>query len=217
MTAIDHAAGPLPLPDRRPWRLAALAPLLLAGPWWFACRAAGAPQAAALSWLVVALLLATATVTDLLWRRIFNWATYTAAGWAVALQAGGVAELADLPADSPARYLLATLPPGDAVAGLLVGFGLTFLAWLVFQGGAGDVKLVAALGLLLGPSRVLEVIFYGYLFAGCFALGYAIWRAGPLALLTRTPGAAVVLRTRVPMAPFLTAGVIVTLAWSPTP
>jgi Flp pilus assembly protein protease CpaA len=210
MTAIEHPAGPLPLPTRRPWRLAILAPLVLAGPWFLACRSAGAPPAlASVSSLVLVLLLATATVTDLLWRRIFNWTTYTAAGWAVGLHAAGL-----LP---PLGPLLGALPIEEALAGLVVGFGLTFLAWLVFQGGAGDVKLVAAVGLLLGPSRVLEVIFYGYLFAGAFALGYAVWRAGPLALLARTTSATEVLRTRVPMAPFLTAGVLAALAWSPTP
>lgn len=184
--------APGPAPTRRPWLAAALAPLVAGGPWLLACHLAGAaPTAGSLSAVVLVLLLGVATITDLLWRRIFNWSTYTAAAWAVALAA-----LAPTPA----------LPAQDAILGLLVGFAITFLAYLLFQGGAGDVKLVAALGALLGPGLIVSVVFHGYLLAATFALAYLAWKAG-----TGT-GARGWLQQRLPMAPFIAAGVIAAVA-----
>src|SRR3954452_16198596 len=159
--AIDQQPGPVfgPVPTHRPWRAAVLAPVLLALPWLVVSRLVGAPETlGTMTGLVLVLVLGTATVTDLLWRRIFNWTTYTALGWGLALHVAGL-----LP--PPSTQWLGALPPSDALLGLLTGFGLTFLAFLAFRGGAGDVKLVAVVGLLLGPGRVLEVICYGYLFA----------------------------------------------------
>lgn len=217
----EEVSAPRPLPATRPWGAAALAPLLLAGPWLIACRAAGAaPEVGSVVGLLVLLLLATSTVTDLLWRRIFNWTTCTALAWGTALVLAG----ALLP-PSGARDLLGALRPADAGAGLLLGFLLTFTSYLVFHGGAGDVKLVAVLGLLLGPRVVVELIFFGYLFGGAFGVAYLVWQVGPVALLLRlgvllglpewvaagTPEVAPVLRTRLPMAPFLTAGVAAAL------
>ena len=82
--AIDQQPGPeiWPLPTYRPWQAAVLAPVLLALPWLGICRLVGAPPAlGTMTTLVLVLVLSTATVTDLLWRRIFNWTTYTALAW----------------------------------------------------------------------------------------------------------------------------------------
>jgi prepilin peptidase CpaA len=218
--AINQQAGSVggPVPTQRPWRAAVLAPLLLALPWLGACYLAGVPGT--MTDLVLVLVLGTATVTDLLWRRIFNWTTYPALAWGLALHGAGVLPI-------PGGEVLGALPLSTALLGLLTGFGVTFLAFLAFRGGAGDVKLVAVLGLLLGSGRVVEVIFYGYLFAALFALGYLVWRAGPLTLLMRlllilglpdslipaTTDLRELLRQRLPMAPFLTAGLVAALLW----
>jgi prepilin peptidase CpaA len=219
--AIDQQPGPAfgPVPTYRPWRAAILAPVLLALPWLGICHLAEAPLAlGSMTTLVLVLVLGTATVTDLLWRRIFNWTTYTALAWGLVLHGAGLLPI-------PGRELLGALPLSAALMGLLTGFGLTFLAFLAFRGGAGDVKLVAVLGLLLGPNRVIEVIFYGYLLAALFALSYLVWQVGPLTLLVRlvlflglpagmrpdSTDIRELLRQRLPMAPFLTAGVIVAL------
>jgi prepilin peptidase CpaA len=219
--AIDQQPGPDfgPVPTCRPWRAAVLAPVLLALPWLGICRLADAPPAlGTMTTLVLVLVLSTATVTDLLWRRIFNWTTYTALAWGLVLHGAGLLPI-------PGREVLGALPLSAALGGLLTGFGLTFLAFLAFRGGAGDVKLVAVLGLLLGSGRILEVIFYGYLLAALFSLSYLVWRIGSFSLLVRLmlllglpaglrPDATdirEVLRQRLPMAPFLTTGVIVAL------
>jgi Flp pilus assembly protein protease CpaA len=219
--AIDQQPGAVfgPVPTHRPWRAAVLAPVLLALPWLGICRLTGAPEAlGTMTALVLVLVLGTATVTDLLWRRIFNWTTYTALAWGLVLHVAGLLPI-------PGQEWLGALPLSTAIQGLLMGFGLTLLAFLAFRGGAGDVKLVTVLGLLLGSDRILEVIFYGYLFAALFAIAYLVWSVGPLTLLVRLllvlglpaglPGAATdlreLLRQRLPMAPFLTAGVIAAL------
>ncbi len=47
--------------------------------------------------------------------------------------------------------------PGYALAGLLVGFGLTFVMFAIGALGGGDVKLLAGVGAWLGPADVLYV------------------------------------------------------------
>src|SRR5262249_11533535 len=72
----------LSAPRTRPWRAALLAPLVLAWPWLAVTHDLGVPGvAASVNGLLLALLLGTTTVTDLLWHRIFNWTTYTVVLW----------------------------------------------------------------------------------------------------------------------------------------
>ncbi len=56
------------------------------------------------------------------------------------------------------------------VEGLLVGFGLLFGLWLIRGMGAGDVKLMAALGTWLGPQLTLVAVAVGGLIGGAMAL-----------------------------------------------
>jgi prepilin peptidase CpaA len=207
--ALPSQAQPEPAPAPRPWGLAFLAPLVL-----------GAPLAllglVPVSVVVVVLLLAVSVVTDLMWRRIYNWTTYTAVVWGV-----GLAVAATLFPDHAALFTPLSLV--DSVSGLLLAFAISFLAYLIFRGGAGDVKLVAALGALLGPSLVLAVLFYGYIFAGAFAIAYIVWQVGPLNLVVRSvsflapwlcPPAPLkkdvssLMRQGLPMGPFFAAAVV---------
>jgi len=140
--------------------------------------------------IVAALAVAlTACVTDLRTRRIPNTLTLGAAliAFLFFLATGG------------ARGL------GLSAGGWLVGLAV-FLPFFLLGGmGAGDVKLVAALGAWLGPGKVVWVALYGGIAGGVLAvivaashgylrqafwnLGYLLWfwRAGgprPLAALT---------------------------------
>ncbi len=54
--------------------------------------------------------------------------------------------------------------------GMLVGFGLLVGLWLIRGMGAGDVKLMAALGAWLGPQMTLASVAVGGLLGGVFAL-----------------------------------------------
>jgi prepilin peptidase CpaA len=221
-------ASPRPVPTVRPWGRAFLLPPLLVFPWLAVCRGCGLhPPAGTVAGLVLALLLTTSVITDVLWRRIFNWATVPALTWALGLQVlalFGLGEV-ELPV-VPRGEWLAMVSPVDAVQGMLVGFAIMFPLYAIFHGGAGDVKLITVVGALLGTGPVVEVIFYGYLLAALFALALLIWQAGPLVLLLRlgallrVPGAVwavgppvrPLLQQRLPMAPFLTAAVLLTLS-----
>ncbi|MCK4858007.1 MAG: prepilin peptidase [candidate division Zixibacteria bacterium] len=57
-----------------------------------------------------------------------------------------------------------------ALVGLAVGFGLMLLPYLLGGMGAGDVKLLAALGALLGGYAILNVFLYATILGGILAV-----------------------------------------------
>lgn len=59
---------------------------------------------------------------------------------------------------------------GYALAGLLIGGGLLLIPFLQGGLGAGDVKLMAAVGSLLGPVPVLRALLFGFLLGGLAAV-----------------------------------------------
>jgi prepilin peptidase CpaA len=87
------------------------------------------------------LCLCTAAVTDILWRRIPNWLTFSmmAAGLIRAAWLYGIAGLA------------------HSATGLFVGGCMGFALFIISALGGGDVKLLAAIGAWLGPKGVFLV------------------------------------------------------------
>jgi prepilin peptidase CpaA len=63
-----------------------------------------------------------------------------------------------------------------ALFGAGLGLGLLLPFALVRSLGAGDWKLVGALGAFLGPSQLLSVLFAALLIAGLMALVLVIWK-----------------------------------------
>ena len=66
--------------------------------------------------------------------------------------------------------------------GMLLGFGLLIVPWLMHAMGAGDVKLMAAIGVWLGPLLTLRAFCVGAILAGAIAvamivLGRRLWQA----------------------------------------
>ena len=57
-----------------------------------------------------------------------------------------------------------------AIAGAGLGAALLLPFYLIRAMGAGDVKLLAALGALLGPSALISVAVYGALVGGAMSL-----------------------------------------------
>jgi len=99
-----------------------------------------------------------ACITDYRSRRIPNWLTFGAATAATVF--GGVVN--GLPG------------VGLALGGLVVGC-LLFLPWFLLGGmGAGDVKLLAALGAWLGPPLALWTALYAGIAGGIFALAVMV-------------------------------------------
>lgn len=123
---------------------------------------------------VLAALCAVSAVTDWRSRKIYNWATYTAILFALGLNA--ISELWPHPAWGAVGLQASVL-------GLAVCFTAKFLIYATAGGGAGDVKLAAAVGALLGPADGILVICYTYVLAGIVALCWVILRHGPLHLL----------------------------------
>jgi prepilin peptidase CpaA len=104
-------------------------------------------------WILAALLAVVAGWTDWRSRRIPNWLTVPAAalGLAVNTVGGGWA-------GAKASLL-----------GLGLGLGLVLPFVLIRALGAGDMKLVGAVGAILGPGRLLAVLFVAVLVAGVMA------------------------------------------------
>lgn len=110
--------------------------------------------------LIALSLAAVASGIDLRCHRIPNWLTLGGACAAVAMhgaRSGG---------------------EGAALAALgwLVGALLLFLPFALGGLGAGDVKLVAALGAWLGPADVLWLALFTGVAGGLLALGFSLAR-----------------------------------------
>ena len=110
--------------------------------------------------MLLALLAAIAGYTDIRWRRIPNWLTVPGMVLGIFLNAIGRGW------------------PGakGALLGAGLGLGLLLPFVLVRSLGAGDWKLVGALGAFLGPSQMLSVLFAALLIAGLMALVLVIWK-----------------------------------------
>jgi len=102
---------------------------------------------------------ALACATDLRSRRIPNWLT------AGAMVAGVV------------FHLLSSGGAGLGVAGLgfIVGLLVFFPFFALGALGAGDVKLMAALGTWVGAAAVINVALFGALAGGVLAVVVAAW------------------------------------------
>ncbi|MBX3306244.1 MAG: prepilin peptidase [Nitrospira sp.] len=107
-------------------------------------------------------LLIIAIYTDLRWFRIPNWLTFPAMGLGMALHGwiGGLDE---------ALF---------GLVGLGVGMGLFVLPYACKAIGAGDVKLMAAIGSMVGPSGALSIAILSVLAGGIYALGAMIYQWG---------------------------------------
>ena len=102
--------------------------------------------------------LARAVATDLRARRIGNKLTYPAmlAGLAANAVGGGGSGAA------------------HSALGWLAGIGIMFIPFALGAMGAGDVKLMAAIGALKGPEFVLTTALYGALAGGLIAIAYVL-------------------------------------------
>jgi prepilin peptidase CpaA len=109
----------------------------------------------ATQWIGAFVLAAAACWFDVRTRRIPNWLTFSAAAFGVV-------------AASMAHGGHGTV---SSLGGVLVGVALFFPQFALKGLGAGDVKLMGALGAWLGASLVVGVAFYTTLAGGVLALG----------------------------------------------
>ena len=113
---------------------------------------------------VVAACGAASAIVDLRCRRVPNPLTLAIAALGVALAAARVTGVSPL----------------QALGGLAVGLLLMFPGFLIGATGGGDVKLFAALGTVLGPTRTGWAFLYTALVGAALALAIA-WRRKRLA------------------------------------
>ena len=103
----------------------------------------------------LAVVLVTAMCTDLRSSRIPNWLTFPAMG---------VALLAHAWPDGFPGVLF-------SLAGLGAGLGLFLILYVTGSIGAGDVKLMAAVGAIMGPYGALLSGLLAIMVGGLYALG----------------------------------------------
>jgi prepilin peptidase CpaA len=102
---------------------------------------------------------AVACVTDFTSRRIPNWLTFGASLTAFVFGAAGNG-----------------LPGlGHSVAGWMVGAALFLPLFLLRGMGAGDVKLMAALGAWTGPATAVWMTLYAAVAGGLLAVAVTLW------------------------------------------
>lgn len=117
----------------------------------------------------IGLFTAIAAVIDLRLQRIPNYLTVSAAVLGLAFQLVRHGLLAD------GQGWLYGL--GIATGGFAVGFLLLFVPWLMGGGGMGDVKLLAALGVWMGPLYILVAFAISMGFASIMAISVLAWSA----------------------------------------
>lgn len=106
-------------------------------------------------------LLLTAAYYDVRWRRIPNWLTAGGVLCGVALNA------------------VIGPPAGGlkfALLGFAAGFGFYFFLYVLHAMGAGDVKLMAAVGALVGWQNWLAIVVLTALLGGVAAIAVAVAR-----------------------------------------
>lgn len=106
--------------------------------------------------LLLGVLVVAAGICDVAWRRIPNWLTVSGfvSGLAlnIAMGEGGA--------------------PGwrDSIAGAAAAFGIYFLLYLLAGRGAGDVKLMTAVGAIIGWRNWLVIFILSSILGGVIAL-----------------------------------------------
>ena len=152
-----------------------------------------------------------ATVIDIRRRRVPNVLTMGLASVGLVLAMAGVTGVT----------------VGGALGGLALGLALLLPAHVFGATGAGDVKLLAAFGALLGPGGVFEAFLRAAILGGVMALAVALWRGrlretlyGTAMLVTTRNRAVTAIiehpaaNNRFPYAPAIACGaVLVVLGW----
>lgn len=119
---------------------------------------------------VLAIGVTTATVIDIRTRRIPNVLTAALSGLGIAMAATGISGVSPL----------------GALAGFALGLCLMMPGYALGATGAGDVKLMAAIGSIVGPALVFSAVLFTAVAGGVLALVVAARRGRVGATLAGT-------------------------------
>jgi prepilin peptidase CpaA len=111
-----------------------------------------------LAMILIALVL-TAAISDLRTRRIPNWLSLTGVISGIALN----------------TFLFEWTGLKQSLEGMAIAFGIYFVLYLFRAMGAGDVKLMAAVGAFVGPSNWLMIFMMTALLGGVCAVCILVW------------------------------------------
>ena len=104
--------------------------------------------------IILAPILFIAAITDIFYGKIFNWLTFPAMLIGVIYQ-----------------FIISGFPEGLwSLAGLAVGMACYMPFYIMGGTGAGDVKLMGAVGAFLGPTGVFFAFIYSTLAGGIYAM-----------------------------------------------
>jgi prepilin peptidase CpaA len=117
----------------------------------------------------LAIVLTVAAVCDIRYRRIPNLLTYP-------MMAGGVVYHSFT--NGTQGFLF-------GAGGLALGIVLLIVAYLIGGMGAGDVKLLGAVGSVLGPAGVFEAFVYSAVIGGIYAFAVIAWNGRLVATVKR--------------------------------
>ena len=117
------------------------------------------PTLAGVAQILLGILTTVAAGFDIRYRRIPNWLVLTGivTGFIWNLYSSGWSGLL------------------HAAAGLGLGFALYFPLYLLRARGAGDVKLLAAVGCITGPGNCFWIFLLTAILGGVIAMGMLLW------------------------------------------
>lgn len=121
-------------------------------------------------------LLAVACYYDLTSLRIPNWLTYPTA--IIALSLNCILDTTATWVDSNLPAWLGTIGWSPSLSGFLTGFGSMLVVFALTGRGAGDVKLAAAIGAIVGPLAVVSIILWAHVLAASFATVWIVYQIG---------------------------------------
>ncbi len=160
------------------YRWALMAPLAAAPVWITLARTINNPIDT-VSEMVLVLAVAVSAFTDATGRKIYNWITYPAILWGL-----GINLLGSIRPDLSDTLSLGAVGLSGSLFGFLACGMITLFGYRMSGSGAGDVKLAAALGALLGLQAGVLAVAYSYIFAAVAILAWTAYKFGPLKLFT---------------------------------
>ena len=176
--------------SRTRWSAALLFPLVVGPVWCLAWHGSGG-RLGTLTGLILLGSLVVSAITDFNRQRIYNWVTYPAFLWVVAINVFVSIKMYSgeslFPAFAATDFVGPPWLGGIGLAECLAGAGVCFLITLfgydLSGGGAGDVKIAAVIGAVLGLHHGLFAVAYSYVVAAIAIIVWSTWKHGPLVLL----------------------------------